>query len=100
MTTTQRKAAAVCFPRLVGASPRARQKPRKKEQRAGARAEKEGGFRFDSSCRDGVTTKTCFDAVVAGERPSTTRFGSDSPSQFRAWRYLNVGNVVRIWSGP
>ena len=57
-------------------------------------------FRFGKSQRHGVTAKTCFEAVVKGERTSTTRFPQDGPEQFARWRALRPGDLVRIWSGP
>lgn len=57
-------------------------------------------FRFGRSRRAEVKALTCFDAVLSGERTSTTRFEEDSRQQYERWRKCNPGDIVRIWSGP
>lgn len=56
-------------------------------------------FRYGGMARGGVMAKTCFDAVVSGERTSTTRFREDGPTRFAQWQSCRVGDMVRLWSG-
>lgn len=57
-------------------------------------------FRFGKSARMGLRAKTCFEAVLTGERTSTTRFEEDSRAQYEHWKQVRAGSLVRIWSGP
>ena len=57
-------------------------------------------FRFGKMARPGLKSKTCFEAVKAGERTSTTRFESDSSRQYENWRKVRPGDEVVFWSGP
>ena len=57
-------------------------------------------FRFGSLARAGLRSPTCFKAILAGERTSTTRFPGDGAAQYERWRRLAVGDLVRVWSGP
>lgn len=56
-------------------------------------------YAYGKRGREGLRAKTCFEAILSGERTSTTRFESDSPAQFRKWASLQPGDRVRVWSG-
>ena len=56
-------------------------------------------FKYGELRRVGVKAANCFDAVVSGERTSTTRFDSDGFAQYARWQRLKIGDVVRVWSG-
>lgn len=55
-------------------------------------------FRFGKMAREGVVSRTCFDAVVKGERTGTTRFPQDGASQYAKWVLARPGDIIRIWS--
>ena len=55
-------------------------------------------FAFSTLARPGLKAKTCFEAIVNGERTSTTRFEADSYAQFHKWKSLKPGDIVRVWS--
>jgi hypothetical protein len=57
-------------------------------------------FRFGRHARSGIVARTCFDAVVSGERTGTTRFPEDGPAQYARWALCRPGTLVRIWSTP
>lgn len=52
-------------------------------------------FVYGSNARFGVRSKTTFDAVLAGERTSTTRF-PHWPG-YRRWEFLRKGQIVRFF---
>lgn len=56
-------------------------------------------YAYGKRGRQGLSAKTCFEAILSGERTSTTRFEKDSPSQFRRWASVRPGDRVRVWSG-
>lgn len=56
-------------------------------------------YAYGKQGREGLRAKNCFEAILNGERTSTTRFESDSPSQYRKWVALQPGDRVRVWSG-
>lgn len=53
-------------------------------------------FSYGNDARAGITSKTTFDAILAGERTSTTRF--PSWPQFNAYRALKVGDKIRFFA--
>jgi hypothetical protein len=53
-------------------------------------------FSYGRDARPGMRTSTTFDAILAGERTSTTRFASWP--QFSAYRDLKVGDRLRFFA--
>lgn len=53
-------------------------------------------FGYGNDARPGIQSKTTFDAILAGERTSTTRF--PSWPQFNAYRDLKVGDRLRFFA--
>jgi hypothetical protein len=64
------------------------------ESRTAARIEAGLWFSYGSAKRPGVTSRTTFDAVLAGERNSTTRFAAWPGHE--AWRRVVPGDLVRF----
>lgn len=52
-------------------------------------------FRYGSKKRPGVKSETTFDAILAGERTSTTRFAGWSSST--RWAHIQPGDLVRFY---
>lgn len=52
-------------------------------------------FAFGRSARPNLQSKTTFDAILAGERTSTTRF--PAWGGYARWKALNKGDIVRFY---
>ena len=53
-------------------------------------------FSYGRDARSGLNSKTTFDAILAGERSSTTRF--PAWPGYERWRDLKVGDQVRFYA--
>jgi hypothetical protein len=53
-------------------------------------------FSYGRDARSGVNLKTTFDAILAGERSSKTRF--PALPGYERWRELKVGDRVRFFA--
>ena len=53
-------------------------------------------FSYRRDARSGLNSKTTFDAILAGERSSTTRF--PAWPGYERWGALKIGDQVRLYA--